>query len=98
MSKTNKVYNKKYKIMDAKINKQLKNDEIILRCIPRSGEDVTEPLKKPTTRELLIKFMKEQNEFNNEQRKHNASVNSRLNKQGKNIKTIFNILERNNIR
>jgi hypothetical protein len=61
--------------MDAKINKQLKNDEIILRCIPRGGSDVTEhPKQRVTTAMVLNKL----NEFIEEQREHNTSVDYRL--------------------
>jgi hypothetical protein len=85
--------------MDAKINKQLRNDEIILRCIPRGGTDATEhPKQRVTTAMVLNKlteFIQKQSEFNNEQRKHNANVDSRLGK----LKTILNkVIKVNNLK
>ena len=57
----------KYKIDDAKKNKNLINDEIKLSRIKSKGgpgNDGTPPKKQKSTRDLLIEFMGEQREFN----------------------------------
>ena len=57
----------KYKIDDAKKNKNLINDEIKLSRIKSKGgpgNDRTPPKKQKSTRDLLIEFMGEQREFN----------------------------------
>ena len=57
----------KYKIEDAKKNKNLINDEIKLSRIKSKGvpgSDRTPPKKQKSTRDLLIEFMGEQREFN----------------------------------
>lgn len=74
--------------------KPLEGKHIGLQSI--SSKKIKDP-KQQTTRELLIKFIKEQNKFNQEQRMHNASVESRLNELRKDVKTIFTILDRNHI-
>ena len=57
----------KYKIDDAKKNKNLINDEIKLSRVKTKGgpdNDGTSPKKQKSTRDLLIEFMSEQREFN----------------------------------
>ena len=57
----------KYKIEDAKKNKNLINDEIKLSRVKSKGgpgNDRIPPKKQKSTRELLIEFMGEQREFN----------------------------------
>ena len=58
----------KYKIEDAKKNKNLINDEIKLSRIKSKGgpggNNGTPPKKQKSTRDLLIEFMGEQREFN----------------------------------
>ena len=57
----------KYKIDDAKKNKNLINDEIKLSRIKSKGgpgNDRTPPKEQKSTRDLLIEFMGEQREFN----------------------------------
>ena len=57
----------KYKIDDAKKNKNLINDEIKLSRVKTKGgpgNDRTPPKKQKSTRDLLIEFMGEQREFN----------------------------------
>ena len=57
----------KYKIDDAKKNKNLINDEIKLSRIKSKGgldDDRTPRKKQKSTRDLLIEFMGEQREFN----------------------------------
>jgi len=57
----------KYKIDDAKKNKNLINDEIMLSRVKSkggNGDDRTSPKKQKSTRDLLIEFMGEQREFN----------------------------------
>jgi hypothetical protein len=52
----------KYKIDDAKKNKNLINDEIKLSRVKSKGGPTTK--KQKSTRDLLIEFMGEQREFN----------------------------------
>ena len=58
----------KYKIDDAKKNKNLINDEIKLSIIKSKGgpggNDRTPSKKQTSTRDLLIEFTDEQREFN----------------------------------
>ena len=80
----------KYKIDDAKKNKNLINDEIKLSRVKTKGgpgNDRTPPKKQKSTRNLLIEFMGEQREFNksvmqrfDEQAKFNRSIREDLNK------------------
>ena len=80
----------KYKIDDAKKNKNLINDEIKLSRIKSKGgpgNDRTPPKKQKSTRDLLIEFMGEQREFNksvmqrfDEQAEFNKSIREDLNR------------------
>ncbi len=80
----------KYKIDDAKKNKNLINDEIKLSRVKSKGGlggDRTPPKKQKSTRDLLIEFIGEQREFNksvmqrfDEQIKFNKSIRKDLNK------------------
>ena len=69
----------KYKIDDAKKNKNLINDEIKLSRIKSKGgpgNDRTPPKKQKSTRDLLIEFMGEQREFNIQIKKEVSSLRS----------------------
>jgi hypothetical protein len=60
-------YNKKYKIIDAMINKQLKGDEIVLKCVSNGDGNKNPKPKQPTLRELILsltKRMDKQDELN----------------------------------
>ena len=80
----------KYKIDDAKKNKNLINDEIKLSRVKTKGgpgNDGTPPKKQKSTRDLLIEFMGEQREFNksvmqrfDEQAEFNKSIREDLNR------------------
>ena len=75
----------KYKIDDAKKNKNLINDEIKLSRIKSKGgpgNDRTPPKKQKSTRDLLIEFMGKQREFN-----------TRIEKDIANLKSDFSILK-----
>jgi hypothetical protein len=52
-------YNKKYKIMDVMINKQLKGDEIVLKHIPKDF------VEQPTIKELILSLTDKVNEQSN---------------------------------
>ena len=71
----------KYKIDDAKKNKNLINDEIKLSRIKSKGgpgNDRTPPKKQKSTRDLLIEFMGEQRAFNKQQLEFNKTIVNRL--------------------
>ena len=71
----------KYKIDDAKKNKNLINDEIKLSRIKSKGgpgSDRTPPKKQKSTRDLLIEFMGEQRAFNKQQLEFNKTIVNRL--------------------
>ena len=71
----------KYKIDDAKKNKNLINDEIKLSRIKSKGGpggDRTPPKKQKSTRDLLIEFMGEQRAFNKQQLEFNKTIVNRL--------------------
>ena len=73
----------KYKIDDAKKNKNLINDEIKLSRIMSKGgpgSDRTPPKKQKSTRDLLIEFMGEQRAFNKQQLEFNKSIREDLNR------------------
>ena len=73
----------KYKIDDAKKNKNLINDEIKLSRIKSKGGpggDRTPPKKQKSTRDLLIEFMGEQRAFNKQQLEFNKSIREDLNR------------------
>ena len=73
----------KYKIDDAKKNKNLINDEIKLSRIKSKGgpgSDKTPPKKQKSTRDLLIEFMGEQRAFNKQQLEFNKSIREDLNR------------------
>ena len=73
----------KYKIDDAKKNKNLINDEIKLSRIKSKGgpgNDRTPPKKQKSTRDLLIEFMGEQRAFNKQQLEFNKSIREDLNR------------------
>ncbi len=73
----------KYKIDDAKKNKNLINDEIKLSRIKSKGgpgSDRTPPKKQKSTRDLLIEFMGEQRAFNKQQLEFNKSIREDLNR------------------
>ncbi len=73
----------KYKIDDAKMNKNLINDEIKLSRIKSKGGQVRPTTKKQkSTKDLLIEFMGEQREFN-----------TRIEKDIANLKSDFSILK-----
>ncbi|MCQ2748141.1 MAG: hypothetical protein MJ223_02695 [Mycoplasmoidaceae bacterium] len=55
----------KYKIEDAKINKQLKGDIVTVSKVKPNGGRGPKGPKQPTTRQILVDFIKEQKEFNN---------------------------------
>ena len=67
----------KYKIEDAKKNKNLINDEIKLSRVKSKGgpgNDRTTPKKQKSTRDLLIEFMGEQRAFNKQQLEFNTRI------------------------
>ena len=71
----------KYKIDDAKKNKNLINDEIKLSRVKTKGghgNDGTPPKKQKSTRDLLIEFMGEQRAFNKQQLEFNKSIREDL--------------------
>ena len=73
----------KYKIDDAKKNKNLINDEIKLSRVKTKGGpggDRTPPKKQKSTRDLLIEFMGEQRAFNRQQLEFNKSIREDLNR------------------
>ena len=73
----------KYKIDDAKKNKNLINDEIKLSRIKSKGgpgSDRTPPKKQKSTRDLLIEFIGEQRAFNKQQLEFNKSIREDLNR------------------
>ncbi len=73
----------KYKIDDAKKNKNLINDEIKLSRIKSKGgpgSDRTPPKKQKSTRNLLIEFIGEQRAFNKQQLEFNKSIREDLNR------------------
>ena len=73
----------KYKIDDAKKNKNLINDEIKLSRVKTKGGpggDRTPPKKQKSTRDLLIEFMGEQRAFNKQQLEFNKSIREDLNR------------------
>ena len=73
----------KYKIDNAKKNKNLINDEIKLSRIKSKGgpgSDRTPPKKQKSTRDLLIEFMGEQRAFNKQQLEFNKSIREDLNR------------------
>ena len=73
----------KYKIEDAKKNKNLINDEIKLSRVKTKGgpgNDGTPPKKQKSTRDLLIEFMGEQRAFNKQQLEFNKSIREDLNR------------------
>ena len=73
----------KYKIDDAKKNKNLINDEIKLSRIKSKGgpgSDRTPPKKQKSTRDLLIEFKGEQRAFNKQQLEFNKSIREDLNR------------------
>ena len=73
----------KYKIDDAKKNKNLINDEIKLSRVKSKGgpgSDRTPPKKQKSTRDLLIEFMGEQRAFNKQQLEFNKSIREDLNR------------------
>ena len=73
----------KYKIDDAKKNKNLINDEIKLSRVKTKGgpgNDGRPPKKQKSTRDLLIEFMGEQRAFNKQQLEFNKSIREDLNR------------------
>ena len=71
----------KYKIDDAKKNKNLINDEIKLSRIKSKGgpsNDRIPPKKQKSTRDLLIEFMGEQRAFNTRIEKEVLNLGNRL--------------------
>ncbi len=73
----------KYKIDNAKNNKNLINDEIKLSRIKSKGgpgSDRTPPKKQKSTRDLLIEFIGEQRAFNKQQLEFNKSIREDLNR------------------
>ncbi len=53
-----------YRIEDAKLNKNLINDEICLTKINKPHAVRPKGLKQPTTRQILVDFINEQRAFN----------------------------------
>ena len=73
----------KYKIDDAKKNKNLINDESKLSRVKTKGGpggDRTPPKKQKSTRDLLIEFMGEQRAFNRQQLEFNKFIREDLNR------------------
>ena len=81
----------KYKIDDAKKNKNLINDEIKLSRVKTKGgpgNDGTPPKKQKSTRDLLIEFMGEQREFNKSVMQRFENIENRLDKHDKRFENI----------
>jgi hypothetical protein len=77
-------YNKRYKIMDVMINKQLRGDEIVLKCVSSGGN------KNSKSRMTLVKLAEMFIEFRNEQRKHNTRIELTLKDHGDRISKLEN--------
>lgn len=81
-------YNNRYKIMDVKLNKQLKNDEIVLQRIVKVNPNPRP--KRITTAMVMNKLI----EFMERQEKHNVKVDSRLDVMDAKITDTVNLLNK----